>query len=308
MLPENFRLGYACINMHLREKGIFMSRTARLATVKSHGIEYIKELGMKNAIDLLEILKWNKANDIYFFRISSEFFPYASHAEYGYSLDYVDNKLKEIGRYIKDNKMRITMHPAQFNILSTSNANIVKNTFRDLNHHADILNRMQLDDNSVMIIHGGGIYNDKKKALARLEKNILKLPIKTRNRLVLENCEMAYTVQDLLPVCEKISIPLVIDFHHDALNPSELPVENYFDRVYKIWDARKIKPKVHVSNSIPGTKPTDSITIKRKHSDYIYYMHAALISLKIPIDVMLECKMKEKALLRYKKNKLTLST
>ena len=77
-IPENFRLGYACINTELRKRDIYTSRTLRLSTLKTKGIEYVKELGLKNVDDLLKILKWNKENGIYFMRVSSEIFPFAS--------------------------------------------------------------------------------------------------------------------------------------------------------------------------------------------------------------------------------------
>ena len=56
-IPENFRLGYACINTELRKKNIFSSRTCRLATLESKGIEYVKNLALKNLKDLQTILE-----------------------------------------------------------------------------------------------------------------------------------------------------------------------------------------------------------------------------------------------------------
>lgn len=299
-VPSNFRFGYACISVFLRERNIFTSRTVRLQTYKSKGIEYVKDLGIQNLKDLLTILKWNKLQGIYFMRLSSEIFPFASHPEYGYSLDFANDLLKEIGHYAIENNMRLTMHPGQYNVLSSPNESIIQKTILDLRMHAEIFDRMGLDQNSVLVIHGGGIYGNKPKALERLKTNLLNLPEHIRNRMVLENCEMNYTVSDLLEISESCLIPIVIDFHHDQIHPSPQPVEYYFDRVFKIWKQRNIKPKVHVSNSIPGILETDSKTKKRKHSDYIEFIHAPLLSIDFPIDVMLECKMKEKALKRMK--------
>jgi len=297
-VPSNFRLGYACICTKLRQDGIFCSRTAKLSTIKTRGIEYLQELSIQNLKDLLVILHWNKDHGIRFMRLSSDLFPFATHEEYGYSLDFADDLLKQIGSYANEHGMRLTMHPGQFNVLSSPNEKVVDNTFLDLNYHCDILDRMNMKQNSVLIIHGGGVYGDKSSALERLHSNLLKLPTATKNRIVLENCEMSYTVEDLLPICESLQIPLVIDFHHDQINPSSMSVSNYFDRVFKIWTNRNIKPKVHVSNSIPGVLETASKTERRKHSDYISYFHPDLLLIKFPIDVMLECKMKEQAILQ----------
>ena len=74
-------------------------------------------------------------------------------------------------------------------------------------------------------------------------------------------------------------------------------VEYYHNKVFHIWNIRNIKPKVHVSNSIPGVTESDSKTLRRKHSDYIQFLHSGLLKITFPIDVMLECKTKEQALL-----------
>lgn len=302
-LPQNFRLGYACINMHLREQKppVFTSRTLRLDTLKTKGLDYVKELAIQNIKDLLIILKWNKQNDIYFMRLSSEMFSFASHLEHGYSLDFADSLLKEIGKYANENGMRLSTHPGQYDVLSSPNETVIQNTISDLNMHCDILDRMNQGKDSVIIIHGGGVYNDKEGSLKRLKENILRLPENTRNRLVLENCEMSYCLEDLLPISEELKIPIVIDTHHNAIYPSSQPVEFYFDRVFKVWFDRGIKPKVHVSNSVPGVKETDNKTMRRKHSDYIQFLHKPLYLIKFPIDIMLECKMKEKALIQLRR-------
>jgi len=299
-IPKNFQLGYACLNMELRKKNIFTSRTLRLVTLKSKGMDYVKELAIKNIKDLLIILKWNKKNNIYFMRISSEIFPFANHLEHNYSLDFADTFLKEVGNYANENGMRLTTHPGQYNVLSSPHEKVIQNTINDLNMHCDILDRMNQGKDSVIIIHGGGVYNDKKASLKRLKENILSLPENTRNRLVLENCEMSYCLEDLLPISEELGVPIVIDFHHDSIYPSSQPIEFYFDRVFKVWFDRGIKPKVHVSNSVPGILETYSKTMRRKHSDYIQFLHKPLYLIKFPIDIMLECKMKEQALLKIR--------
>jgi len=301
MVPSNFRLGYACICTELRKQNIFSSRTLRLSTLKAKTNSFAKELATQNLKDLLTMLEWNKKNDIYFMRLSSEIFPFAVHEEYGYSLDFADTLLKQIGNYAKENKMRLTMHPAQFNVLSSPSQKVVENSIKDLNHHCDILDRMGLDQDSVMIIHGGGVYNDKKKSIQRFKENFKKLPENTQKRLVIENCEMAYKVEDLLEISEELDIPMVLDFHHDDLNRSTNQISSYYDRVFSVWNKRGIKPKVHVSNSIPGISETDTITARRKHSDYIKFFHKELLKITFPIDVMLECKMKEQAILQLRK-------
>lgn len=296
-IKENFNFGYACINTELRKKGIFMSRTCRLNTLKEKGIDYVKELALENLKDLLKILYWNKENGVSFLRLSSDIFPFASHKDYMYSLDFADEILKKIGKFVKTNNMRLTMHPGQYTLLSSPNENITNNSIEDLKHHCDVLDRIGVDQNGVIIIHGGGSYSNKIKTIKRIKENILKLPENVKNRLVLENCEMSYNIDDLLPISKELLVPIVIDFHHNEIFQSSKPIEEYYEEIFNIWKIRNIKPKVHISNSVPGVHPTDNKTLRRKHSDLIHYIHDSLLKIDIPIDIMVEAKLKEQALI-----------
>lgn len=299
--PKNFNLGYACLNTKLEKQGIFISRTMRLKTFLDKGMDYVRELALKNLDDLMKILEWNVQNNIYFFRLSSQMFPFAGHPDYGYDLKFADKMLKRIGEYAKKNKIRLTMHPSHFNNLASESEKVIKGTLADLKHHCEILDRMKLDKNSILILHGGGIYGDKAKTIIRMHKNLKKLPKCTLERIVFENDEMNYSVEDLLPISEKFNIPIVLDFHHDSINPSSKPIEKYFDRVFKVWSDRGMKPKVHVSNSCPGIKNFHNIMERRKHSDHIEFLHKSLQKIKFPIDIMLECKLKEQSIFSLRK-------
>jgi len=172
-------------------------------------------------------------------------FPFASDLTYGYTLDYAKDALKAAGDLAKSLGHRLTTHPGQYNVLCSPNPNVVKKTRRDLAYHAEMLDLLDMGLDSVMIIHMGGAYGDKKAAIARFEEQFVKLSSSIRNRIVLENDEVSYNVDDLLPVCKKLQIPLVLDWHHDRLNPSEHGPSNYLAEIESIWKSRGIKPKQH---------------------------------------------------------------
>lgn len=100
---------------------------------------------------------------------------------------------------------------------------------------------MDLDNNSVMVIHGGGIYGNKDKTIERWCENYLKLPENIRKRLVLENCERNFSIEDCLKVSEKVNIPIVFDTHHydcyNIMHPTELldVPENYIPKILDTW-------------------------------------------------------------------------
>ena len=99
----------------------------------------------------------------------------------------------------------------QFTQLGSPRDIVVKNAIKDLTYHCEMLDRMGLDQDSVMIIHGGGTFGDKPGTLERLRKNYVEMvPDNVKGRLVLENDEICYNVDDILPICEELGIPLVL--------------------------------------------------------------------------------------------------
>jgi len=119
-------------------------------------------------------------------------FPFASHETYGYSLEYCATLLSTVGTLAKRYGHRLTTHPGQFTQLGSPRESVVRSSIRELEYHAEMLDRMGIDQDGVIIIHGGGVYGDKAAALARM-KNVIQynLTARVRARLVLENDEVA---------------------------------------------------------------------------------------------------------------------
>ncbi|KAJ7782323.1 UV-endonuclease UvdE-domain-containing protein [Mycena maculata] len=291
------RLGYACLNTVLRNKksakdSVFCSRTCRIDSIKKHGIEWLKDLGRKNAEDLLTVIQWNESNGIRFFRLSSEMFPFASHAVHGYSLEYCAPLLTRVGDLARKLGHRLTAHPGQYTQLGSPKPEVVQASVRELAYHAEMMDRMGLGPDSVMIIHGGGMYDDKIGTLDRIKKTIKEvLPPAVRARLVLENDEMCYNADDLLPLCEELNVPLVFDYHHDALFPSSIPPSEIIERANAIWARRGIKPKQHLSEARPGAV---TLMERRAHADRCETLP---VDLPDDMDLMIEAKDKEQAVL-----------
>ncbi|KAJ8695982.1 hypothetical protein PTI98_005885 [Pleurotus ostreatus] len=291
------RLGYACLNTILRNKkpateAVFCSRTCRLDTIKEKGIDFVKDLGVKNVEDLLTIIEWNEANNIRFMRISSDMFPFASHSVHGYSLNYCAPLLARVGELASKYNHRLTTHPGQYTQLGSPKKEVIAAAVRELKYHCEMLDLMGIDKDGVMIVHGGGVYGDKEAALERIKDTVANvLPQNVRDRLVLENDEICYSASDLLPICESLLIPLVFDYHHDALNPS-LPRTEIISRANEIFRKRGIKPKQHLSEAREGA---ETLMEKRKHS-----ARCKLLPEDLPddMDLMIEAKDKEQAVLQ----------
>lgn len=91
--------------------------------------------------------------NIRFMRLSSEMFPFASHGVYGYDLSYAQEELQAAGDLARKYGHRLTTHPGQFTQLGSPRKEVVHNAVKDLQYHCEMLDRMGLDQDSVMIIH-----------------------------------------------------------------------------------------------------------------------------------------------------------
>uniref|UniRef100_A0A6C0E466 UV damage repair endonuclease n=1 Tax=viral metagenome TaxID=1070528 RepID=A0A6C0E466_9ZZZZ len=307
---SNLNIGYCCLNMNLRSLGIFTSRTCRLDTIKKLGIEYSYELAEANLKDLAAILRWNYNNGIFLYRMSSEIFPFATHPEYSqnYDLDRFKGLLQKIGGCAKKWGIRLTFHPGQHCVLASSSEKVVFSALCDIDFHAKVMDFMCLDKDGVIVIHGGSKQDGKEAALTRFAQNFSRLTESARERLVIENCEMMYSITDLIPVSRDLGIPIVVDYHHHNINKGDISdnasLQACTEKVLEIWGKREITPLFHLSESKPYVKESDSITARRAHSDYVIRFPDVLLELVETkrIDLDIEAKHKEKAVLYLKKN------
>lgn len=246
------------------------------------------------------MLRWNDRYGIKFMRLSSEMFPFASHDEYGYKLaPFASETLAEAGRVVAELGHRVTTHPGQFTQLGSPRTEVVTAAVKDLEYHAEMLTLLKLppqqDRDAVMILHMGGMFGSKEETLDRFRENYAKLPQGIKDRLVLENDDMGWSVHDILPVCEELNIPMVLDFHHhnivfDATQIREgtKDIVELFPRIIATWKRKNITPKMHYSEQ---TAPAITPRQRRKHSARVM----TLPPCPPDMDLMIEAKDKEQA-------------
>lgn len=299
------RLGLCCLNNTLREeKDIYPSRTWTLATMVKHGglsEELIRRIDM-NLDDLEKMLDWNAEHKIWVFRLSSDLFPhYTNELHVKYSLDRWREKLARVGKKARDLGIRLNFHPGQFNVVGTPNKDVLQQTIRELDYHAEVLELMGMGPDATMVVHGGGVYGNKEATIDRWVEQFGMLTDRTRPRLVLENCERCYSIVDCLEISRRVNerwgivLPVVFDTHHhqcyqmlnhaSELDPSG---EAYAEAILATWAARGIRPEFHISEQGEGRIG--------HHSDYISEIPAWILALDV--DLMVEAKAKERAILR----------
>lgn len=298
---EPIRLGYACINTALREDDIFSSRGIILKNANLKGRKELERLVTANIQDTLTILRWNEDHGVRNFRLSSVVFPHYTNPdlEFRYHMDFADRDLKALGDFARCNHHRITTHPDHFSYQIASPSPIVaEHAVADLAMHDDMLSRIGLGDDSIMTVHGGGVYGDRKATLERWEREFLRLPDGIRRRIVIENDEWNWSVDDLLPLCEKLRIPLVFDWFHNTVSSHRAEVtDDLLRRILATWGQRR--PLMHYSEQDPKGR-------RGAHSQLVESLPGELLSIpqrfRVEIDVDLEVKLKEQAVLKmYRK-------
>lgn len=336
-LPWKGRLGYACLNTYLRNSNppVFSSRTCRIQSILEHrhpltnpdepehptknrpdrskpasvelGQRYVENLCLANVRDIAKMIRWNDRYNIKFLRLSSEMFPFASHSEYGYKLaSFAADALAEAGKVIAELGHRVSTHPGQFTQLGSPRQQVIDTAIRDLEYHDEMLTLLKLPEqqnkDAVMILHMGGMFESKEATVQRFKENYAKLSQSIKNRLVLENCDMGWSVHDLLPVCEELNIPLVLDFHHhniifdaDKIREGTKDIMDLFPRIKATWDRKGIKQKMHYSEPTPQAITK---TQRRKHNPRPFTLPPCAPDM----DLMIEAKDKEQAVFELMRN------
>jgi UV DNA damage endonuclease len=292
-------IGYACINMTMGKK-VTTNRSMVKKTFNAKGLDYVSELTLLNAKDIIKILQWNKSNKINFFRLSSAIVPWGDHLDLTQLKDYeaIKSALKEAGDYAKENGIRITSHPGPFVVLTSPKENVVVNAIADLELHGKIFDMMGLEQSpyNKINIHCNGVYGDKQTAMDRFCENFGKLSKSVQSRLTVENDDKAsmYSVSDLMYIHNKIGIPIVFDYHHHKFCTGDLSEEAALKLAATTWPVG-ITPVVHYSES----KALHENNAKEKPQAHSNYINSLPDTYELDVDIMVEAKAKELAILPF---------
>jgi UV DNA damage endonuclease len=326
------RLGLCCSIMTLRYKNdVYSSRRKNLKTIIGNGqdhsgLDEAKNTAKENVIDLIKMMFWAKNHGIDVMRISSELVPHGNNVElvkhFGQageeyiSLEFLRPYLRTVGRLAGLEGIRLTFHPGQFVQIGTPDKKVFEATVRELEMHTNFLDYMKAPKDSVIVVHIGGMYCDKGETIKRFIKQFKTLPESVKRRVVLENDEKCYDIDDVLRISEELNVPTVFDLFHyycyKKYHPDkkQLTFDELIPRVLETWKKRDIRPKFHLSEQMQPVKVKGVVNKNAKpigsHSLYIDEMPQVFLNLYdkygVEADIMIEAKGKEVAISKlYKK-------
>ncbi|MDO9035238.1 MAG: UV DNA damage repair endonuclease UvsE [Methanoregula sp.] len=280
------RIGYPCIN---RSIGCTSSHSFRLS---SYTEERLKETVKENLTCLKKILEYNREHGMLFFRITSDLVPFASHpvCTFPWQVHFA-KEFKQIGKFIRQHGFRISMHPDQFVLLNAPDTNVFQRSIADLVYQTQVLDLMGLDTTAKIQIHIGGIYGDKPASMGRFSEKYKLLDPAIKNRLVIENDERLYTINDCLAIHERTGIPVIGDFFHHALNNCGEQFADLLKPLRVTWKVHDGIPMVDYSSQEPG-KRTGAHAEHIVTEDFRQFLYLTRMA---DFDIMLEIKDKEKS-------------
>jgi UV DNA damage endonuclease len=193
------------------------------------------------------------------------------------------------------------MHPGQYTVLNSLRRSVVGAARAELLYHTDFLDHLRLDATHKIVLHVGGLYGNRNASLRRFRKQFRALPANVKARLVLENDERNYGTEEVLALSDALGVPMVFDCFHHIAHAKELPSEKLLARVYEGWSRNDGPPELHYS-----TQRVDSRA--GSHANMIDAEGFIQFLRLLPpanVDIMLEAKSKDVALLSLRQQLLT---
>jgi len=275
---------------------------------------------LRTSLEYLDaILEHLGRHGIRMYRMSSDLAPYATHPDMPQFHGMVAESAAElaaIGAKARRLDIRLSFHPSQYVLLNSPDPSLTEKSIWDLSSQSEMLDRMELGPEAVVVTHVGGAYGDRDAGNRRWVERWPSLPEHVRRRLVLEHDDMRFSASDTLWIHEHTGVPLVFDHQHFwCLNPDGLDLRETLARMLRTWPGQA-RAKVHFSS--PRTELRE---VRRKprgggkavttliapvwtgHADFVHpfefitFMRQAA---GLDFDVMLEAKSKDLALSRLR--------
>jgi UV DNA damage endonuclease len=239
------RLGYPTQNLTIPAS---TNRTLRLASLGD--AEKVRALVWENLLGLETILRWNAGHGVRLFRMGQSLVPFASHPAFPYDWEAEHgDDLRGIGELARVLGIRLSMHPGQFIQPGSLKPGVSGRSLAELRYAARVFDLIGSPD-SVIVLHLGGPYEDRKLSTARFVE-MIGPETEVLRYLALENDERIWPVSDIVHTARSLGVPAITDAFHHGLNPGGLALREALDHSLPTWEMRDARPKIHLSSQDP---------------------------------------------------------
>ncbi|MCI3028810.1 UV DNA damage repair endonuclease UvsE [Desemzia sp. C1] len=276
-------IGYACLVVGVPD-------TNMSSVIKKNATEEkLMEVTKHNLAAFEKMVDYNIKEGIMLYRISSDLIPFGSSPVNSLPWwELFKEDFERIGKKIINSGMRVSFHPGQYTVLNSPDEGVVERAIEDLRYHNLIMECLGVDYSHKMVLHVGGVYGDKETAMERFVQNFARLDEPIQKRLIIENDDRLYTVEDVLKISQQTGSPVVYDNLHHAINPPEEARDDYYwiHETSKTWKPEDGRQKMHYSQQDPGKR--DGAHTKTIYLDTFMEFYRKLED--PTIDIMLEVK------------------
>jgi UV DNA damage endonuclease len=241
------------------------------------------------------------------YRMSSDLAPYATHPDMPQFHGMVaesDAELRAIGEKARRLDIRLSFHPSQFVLLNSPDPELTRKSIWDLSSQAEILDRMGLGPEAVLVTHVGGTYGDVPASRARWAETWTTLPEHVRRRLVLEHDDIRFSAADVLWIHEHTGVRLIFDYQHFwCLNPERLDMIETLRRILASSPRTELRQLKRRDRTTKALKTVLVPPIWTGHADFTNPFEFARFMRDaegLVFDVMLESKSKDLALMKLR--------
>ncbi len=317
MPPASYRLGFAVKVLGAREP----LKEADKRRWQS-GPHLRQSIQLLNAVwDHLERI------EVRMYRMSSSVVPYGTHPDlpefdYRRQIDECADDLARLGARARAMGLRLSMHPGQYTVINGAEDGLRDRSLAELEADALLLDAMGCGPEATVVVHVGGRYDDHAAALDRWALAWERLSEAARRRVGLENDERLFHLGDVLELHRRTGVRVVYDWHHGRILPTAgLSAEDGLAAAMATWPGG-VRPKVHLSSPrvsvatvrkpVPGTRRMrDELVLPAlgPHAELVspWDFLELIRATTSPLDVMLEAKAKDLAVLWLRRTLGTLA-
>jgi UV DNA damage endonuclease len=252
------------------------------------------------------------------YRMATALAPYASHPDlpqFHRQVEECADELARVGTIASELGVRLSTHPGQYTVLNSERPEVRGSAAAELEVQASLFDAMGLGPESVVVIHVGGAARGLEAAADRFARGFELLSDAAKGRIAIENDDRVFPITSVTALAERLGIPAIFDPHHHRCNdPDGIPDSEALALALATWPPR-VTPKVHFSSprldigekrTREGRRVerTPAMPQLRQHADLIDLMSFEFFAREVlagrDIDVMLEAKGKDLALLRLR--------
>jgi UV DNA damage endonuclease len=165
-------------------------------------------------------------------RLGSDVLPVYTQRDWSYYwqlpdvIAYAEREFAKVGDTARALDVRLSMHPGQFTVLASDNADIVDRSIEEFEYHTDVIRYM---------------------GPAGIKASLKRLSPEARNVITIENDENKWGIEHSLELADDLA--LVLDVHHHWCREGEYiqPSDDRYKRIVDSW--RGVRPAMHYSYS-----------------------------------------------------------